>query len=203
MNKLPIIRSTPLTKKERNAAMRKADFNEKVEALRKATGKMETRTLSCVCVRTGQHYEVIFERFSENHKFQISRIEKHEKSTAKNISPLNGLFSGSMSESKSFDVNEFDFSGWACPYCGDDRRIHCTACEYVVCGKRMRVLPDGREAYACHDACGNTGTLVPVERISAKSGGSRRSEMGSTKNSPKKDRPRLTGEDNLRLGRPR
>lgn len=203
MNKFPIPRVTPMTKQEQKAASRKADIDEKVAALRKATGKTETRTLSCVCSRTGRHFTAVFERFSGNHKFQISRIEEFENSTMKKGSSVKGLLAGSMQEAKSFDANEFNFFGWVCPFCRNDRPIHCGKCGDFGCGDRIHVVPDGREMHACHDACGNSGPLVPLERISATGGGSGPSAMSSTKNSPKKDRPRLTGKDNLRLDRPR
>ena len=220
MKNLPVLRNKNLARRVQEAAARRDAFVQKAGALRKATGKKETRTLSCVCVRTGQHFSVIFDRVSENHNFQVSCIEKHERSTVKKRAPFKGLLAGSKPTVKSFDANDFDFSGWVCPYCGNEHPINCTACGHVVCGDRMRVLPNGRESFACHDACGGTGTLVPCNRVSATSGASGQSGNGSTKRLPQSSRPRLTcappgsagagcasrnlkGRDNPRLERPR
>ncbi len=213
MKNLPALRNRNLARRVQEAAARRDAFVRKAGALREATGKKETRTLSCVCVRTGQHFSVIFDRISENHNFQVSRIEKHEKSFVKKLAVFESLFAESGPKVKSFDANEFDFSGWVCPYCGNEHSINCTACGHVVCGDRKRVLPNGRESFACHDACGSTGTLVPCDRVSATSGASGQSgnglsllklaQTGSTKALPQSSRLRLKGRDNLRLESPR
>jgi hypothetical protein len=97
MNNLPALRNRNLARRVQEAAARRDAFVQKAGALRKANGKKETRTLSCVCVRTGQHFSVIFDRISENHNFQVSRIEKHEKSIVKKLAVFESLIASSAS----------------------------------------------------------------------------------------------------------
>lgn len=67
---------------------------------------------------------------------------------------------------ESFDINEFDFTGWYCPCCGyakdtpvRHRFIRCGRCHEYMCGARVKQLPDGKFYFRCHDRCGHSGVL--------------------------------------------
>lgn len=143
----------------------KRAFDEKIAALRKATGKKEHRVLPFICARLGRPYGVIFERVSPAHKFQIARLEK-EKDGEGRSGLLGRLFAQGVAASESFDAAEFDVSGLYCPWCatkGDS--VYCTQCEQQVCRGRTRTLDNGTKLFACHDGCGASGTLSPYGKV--------------------------------------
>jgi len=67
---------------------------------------------------------------------------------------------------KRFPAEEFDTSGWYCPWCGHGRDagvrllyVQCFQCRQLVCGSRVREIADGVATFACHPACGCSGPL--------------------------------------------
>jgi hypothetical protein len=142
---------------------RQEAFANAVAAFRQATGKAEARIIPCRCAVTGAPFAILFERMSPAHRFQISRIEKHE--AAGNKSKTNG---GAFSRKpqQSYDAGEFDWTGCVCPHCGNRGGVvYCNGCGETVCAGRVRPLPDGSKAFACHDGCGATGTTGPASHV--------------------------------------
>lgn len=188
MSKLPTRRNgLPAEQKEDRGAPPRS-FEETAAAMRRATGKADTRTLYGCCAEAGRKFTVTFERVSPAHQYQIVSIEKEPEPKAGGKGGLfaaAGRFAGKGAPMQEFASSEFDQSGWACPCCGDSRRIICGECGYIVCGARLRILPDGRESYACHDACGATGTLVSTDRVRGAAGGGNRLEMKTGKKAAK------------------
>jgi hypothetical protein len=143
------------TNRETAAPAREEEFASAVAALRKATGTTEARVVPCRCAVTGQAFSLRFERLSPAHRFQIARIDKAEH--------LGGQFKTSsvvrrMAQQNSYAASEFDCTGFQCPHCGDrSGLVYCNQCRETVCGGRVRPLPDGSRAFACHDGCGATG----------------------------------------------
>jgi hypothetical protein len=66
----------------------------------------------------------------------------------------------------SFQVTDFDFSGWYCLHCGHAQHgtvlhmfIECGKCGEYVCGARVRQIEGGAILFACHDGCGSGGRI--------------------------------------------
>jgi hypothetical protein len=146
------------------AALRRETFQNEVAAFRTATGKPETRSIPCRCAVTGQGFSIVFERQSPAHRFQIARIER-ENAAGDRPNGFSGLFSRPPQQ-KSYDAGEFDWAGYVCPHCGNGSgTVHCGQCRETVCAGRVRALPDGSKAFACHDGCGSTGTIEPSSHV--------------------------------------
>ncbi len=55
---------------------------------------------------------------------------------------------------------------YACPHCGNRAgTVYCGDCEETICAGRVRSLPNGGRAFACHDACGATGELEACSHV--------------------------------------
>lgn len=68
---------------------------------------------------------------------------------------------------ENFNINDFDFTGWYCPYCGHakdqpvvTRFVRCGRCHEYVCGARVEEKTNGQTYFACHDKCGNRGMMT-------------------------------------------
>jgi hypothetical protein len=77
-------------------------------------------------------------------------------------------------QQQSYEAGEFDLTGCVCPHCGTRAGIvYCQGCGETVCAGRVRPLPDGSKAFACHDGCGATGTTGPATHVRGGAGASR------------------------------
>jgi hypothetical protein len=160
------------TNRETAAPAREEEFASAVAALRKATGTTEARVVPCRCAVTGQAFSLRFERLSPAHRFQIARIDKDD-GAAGQVNTGIGL-SGRKPPQYSYDAGEFDWTGFQCPACGNrSGLVYCNECGETVCGGRVRPLPDGSKAFACHDGCGATGTIGPAAHVRGGAGESR------------------------------
>ena len=147
-------------------------FANSVAALRKATGTTEARIVPCRCAVTGQPFSLRFERLSPAHRFQIVLIDKNESSGGQ-VNTGIGL-SGRTPLQSSYGAGEFDWTGFQCPTCGNrSGLVYCNQCGETVCGGRVRPLPDGSKAFACHDGCGATGKTGPATHVRGGAGESR------------------------------
>lgn len=172
MNNLPARKTTVPAKRESRALARKQDFKAKVAALRKATGKAETRVIPFRCAVTGRRFVVTFERLDPADKFRIVRTEKDPSAANEAANPLRRFLAAKATSAESFDAGEFDRSGWHCPWCGhDEGAIHCGRCGETVCGGRTKTHADGAETFHCHEGCGNSGRTVPTDRVHGSAGG--------------------------------
>lgn len=142
---------------------RKVTFANEMAAYRKATGKNEKREIPCRCAVTAWPFTLQFERVSPAHRFQIARIETGpERDGERRLarSPF-----ARAPQRRSYDAAEFDWAGCICPHCHASGLINCNGCGETVCGGRVRTLPNGGRAFACHDACGETGETAPATQI--------------------------------------
>jgi hypothetical protein len=140
-------------------------FANAVAAFRQATGKAEARIIPCRCAVTGEPFAIQFERMSPAHRFQIARIEAFEATTSLEQKSATSVFSRKPQQ-QSYDAGEFDWTGCVCPHCGNRAGIvYCNGCGETVCAGRVRPLPDGSKAFACHDGCGATGTTGPATHV--------------------------------------
>ena len=141
---------------------RQEAFANAVAAFRQATGKAETRVVPCRCAVNGEPFAILFERMSPAHRFQIARIERTE-ATGSERAANGGTVFGRQPPQQSYDAGEFDWTGCVCPHCGNRAGVvYCNGCGETVCAGRVRPLPDGSKAFACHDGCGATGTTGPA-----------------------------------------
>jgi hypothetical protein len=146
------------------ATTRGEEFAKAVAAFRQATGKAEARVIPCRCAVTSELFAIVFERMSPAHRFQIARIEA-ESAAGDGPNGLARLFARTPQQD-AYDAGEFDWAGCACPHCGNRTGVVCcNECGETVCAGRVRPLPDGSRAFACHDRCGATGTLVPATHV--------------------------------------
>jgi hypothetical protein len=163
-------RKTPDTAED-PAATRQDVFVNSVAALRKATGTTEARVVPCRCAETGGAFSLRFERLSRAHRFQIARIDKDDQFGGQ--IKTSGVLSR-MAQQNSYDADEFDCTGFQCPHCGDrSGLVYCNQCRDTVCGGRVRPLPDGSKAFACHDGCGATGRTGSATHVHGGAGESR------------------------------
>jgi hypothetical protein len=150
---------------------RQEAFANAVAAFRQATGKAEARVVPCRCAVTGEPFAIQFERMSPAHRFQIARIERTEM-TGNEHATSGSVFS--RQPAQSYDAGEFDWTGCVCPHCGNRAGVvYCNGCGETVCAGRVRPLPDGSKAFACHDGCGATGTTAPATHVHGGAGASR------------------------------
>ena len=169
---------------------RQEAFANAVAAFRQATGKAEARVVPCRCAVTGAPFAILFERMSPAHRFQIARIEGYEAMAPHKQKSAGGLFSRKPQQ-QSYAAGEFDWTGCVCPHCGSHAGVvYCNGCGETVCAGRVRPLPDGSKAFACHDGCGATGTTGPATHVRGGAGASRPA-LGHT---PQLPRPSAAGQ---------
>jgi hypothetical protein len=145
-------------------ATRSEAFANAVAAFRQATDKAEARVVPCRCAVTAEPFLIVFERLNPAHRFQIAQIKRYE--AAGNASKTNGGAFSRKPQQQSYDASEFDWTGWVCPHCGNRAGVVCcNGCGETVCAGRVRPLPDGGKAFACHDGCGATGTTGPASHV--------------------------------------
>jgi hypothetical protein len=155
------------------AETRQEAFANAVAAFRQATGKVEARVIPCRCAVTGEPFAILFERMSPAHRFQIARIQGYEATAPHEQKSAGGMFDRKPQQ-QSYEAGEFDWTGCVCPHCGNRAGIvYCNGCRETVCAGRVRPLPDGSKAFACHDGCGATGTTGPATHVHGGAGASR------------------------------
>ena len=182
--KLPATRTTALPAKQ--------DFDAKLAAFKKAHGFRERYTMVCHCSRHGRPFEVVFERACETERFTVSAVNK--------LTERAGGGDSAAPQEKSFDVRQFNTSGWYCPWCSMRSWIHCHCgrnnCEY-------RFKQTGGTRYTCEPGCGSTGDIAPMTEIAASAASGAPAEMKkrgasalpntSRTSLPRPNLPRLTG----------
>ena len=152
-------------------AMRDA-FANSVAALRKATGTTEARIVPCRCAMTGQPFSLRFERLSPAHRFQIARIDKNEVPAGRSI-PALACPAARRCRAPMTPANSTGLVSNARIAATASGLVYCNQCGETVCGGRVRPLPDGSKAFACHDGCGATGTTGPATHVRGGAGESR------------------------------
>jgi hypothetical protein len=180
-------------------AARQSEFARKVEQLRMASGKLESRKIHFMCARTGGQYYAAFERMNPASKFRIARIEK----VMQEMASAGAAGAAKAPAVTSFNMGEFDWRELACPYCNnEDGFVRCSGCNQNVCQARTRMLPDGRTWFVCHESCGNSGETVPIHEVNG-AANPRRGEA-SRAALPGRSQAALPGGGNVpRLGGPR
>ena len=111
------------------------------------------------CAETGKPFFVRFTRYSPSHGFQLVSVSKTPETPS--IAQQRHVSGKTGRHEQPFDAADFDWTGWFCPHCGHKETFcQCARCHEYVCGKRVRRHEDGTETFACHDGCGETGTIA-------------------------------------------
>ena len=119
----------------------------------------EIRQIRFRCAQNGMAFWVDFTRLSTDDMFTISGYEKISMPAADDTAEVDTK----VTAEQTFDINEFDSTGWTCFFCGhcvdECSFIKCGRCKELVCGSRVRALPDGRLEFHCHTGCGSVGVV--------------------------------------------
>ena len=140
------------TTKKVQLAAQQSSFAQKVQAMRVATGKVESRRVNFRCACTSAGFHADFERANPTERFRIARIEKEIAASAP--AGFGGGFGLTRPRSNTaFDYREFDTTGWHCPWCNRcDGFVHCTDCGENVCKARTTTRAGWRRVVHLH-AC--------------------------------------------------
>lgn len=140
MTKLPV--------KPEGGAGRQGSLDHVISQLRSKTNKPERRLVTVVCSSHGQGFDVVFERTDPRKRYKIARIEKNVPGAVGGL-PARHLAS-SAATTASFDIKEFDNSGFACPWCRNtDGQVFHHECETYYCGGSRHVAADGTDLFTC------------------------------------------------------
>lgn len=113
----------------------------------------EARTVRFRCACNGKPFEVVFAYDAHRRMYKPVRIDKRPRQSGSGAG-------ASYTEPgvQSFDMEEFDFTGWVCPWCGLDPKGRGP--EFIRCGKCNEYICAGRtvdDMFRCHDGCGRQG----------------------------------------------
>jgi len=115
----------------------------------------EARTVMFRCACNGKPFYVVFAYEAHMCKYKPVRIEKQpQQQSSGEGAPY------TEPGSQSYDLREFDFRGWVCPWCGLDRKGRGS--EFIRCGKCRAYICQGRTVngvFRCHDGCGRWGKV--------------------------------------------
>jgi hypothetical protein len=124
--------------------------------------EVDYRVIPFRCSQTGERFKVVFSRDSKEERYRIKAVSQEDKFT---VTPYSRAHYA-VDADQSFDVKEFDDSGWHCGVCewGKDQRVdptyvRCGRCRELVCGRRSYTAADGKKLFRCHVGCGNEGVL--------------------------------------------
>lgn len=126
------------------------------------------------CAQNGAEFFVLFKRTSAGEKFRITSIDI--------VPQLRTIVSRdaraqmrSQPHLKTFSANEFDVSGWQCPYCRHGASavkflfVKCAKCNRLVCGSRVISISNGPNTFHCTPECSGSGVLSgEIENYDAK-----------------------------------
>lgn len=127
------------------------------------------------CARQGLKFTAWFVRRGASDLFVLDEIEKLIR--APSITDLFRRRRPSNTPASLDDIDRFDFTGWACPYCnhghaGLDGAFFACSCGELICGGRSRRTLLGATIYKCHSGCGVEGRASgPIGKIKARSSG--------------------------------
>lgn len=132
----------------------------------------DLRQVEYVCTATGKPFTSIFRRIDPGTPYQFERNQKGTGSlyrAAYDDAERHGMAIEQEPEEEHYAVGEFDFTGWACGWCGNEGRMTCS-CDTKLCRGEARAIAHG---YRCRcPACGDvndfTGKATTVSGMSAR-----------------------------------
>jgi len=135
-------------------AAKTEDFAAKLGALRMATGRADRFVSLCACAVHDRPFTVVYERTDPAKPFTITGIHKDSESDT--------ATGKGTARSRTLPVDEVDWTGWQCAYCGNDQQVRCSQCDTVVCGGRTRRYPGTQEIFECRASCGRRSATIPA-----------------------------------------
>jgi hypothetical protein len=136
-------RSTPT-----RSPMDRVSFEARIAELRRTHDLPETRVGHYRCAVHGRPFTVTFGRLHSADKFRVQTIDK--------VSSGGGR--GPRPKALTWDVREFDYSGWRCAWCNHaDATLELTE---ILCGRCGEQVCGGRSSpgyFRCTQACGTEG----------------------------------------------
>lgn len=142
------------------------DFEKKLATFRKKTFRPELVEVPFRCSKTGDRAVYIYEKGKPDEKYRLIETRKIEIVES---SPIGRFFSNPKSTRtvKSYNSDDFNDIGRACPWCGSDRFVvDCPNCHEATCGGTTRRLESGSEQHTCHPGCKANFSLGPATRFS-------------------------------------
>lgn len=132
----------------------------------------DLRQLEYVCTATGKPFTSIFRRHASGASYQFERNQKGTGSlyrAAYDDAERHGMAIEQEPEEENYAVGEFDFTGWACGWCGNAGRMTCS-CDAKLCRGEAHAIAHG---YRCRcPACGDvndfTGKATTLTGMSAR-----------------------------------
>jgi hypothetical protein len=149
------------------AVSRKNEMAKQLDAMRRELAvRPEERIVDFACAYSGAPFHVRFSRTSPAERFAVAAIVRGGQ--PRQNSQMPSTWPGSASApSASFDIAEFDLSGWECPWCQASKMtkphsfVHCGDCGDLVCTGRSSVLPNGKCWFSCQPRCGKESVTGP------------------------------------------
>lgn len=181
------------------SAIRDHQVGKVLGDMRKDISGPQERVIDFVCACSGAPFHVRFTRASPAERFTIASIERDGQ--PRQAGQPSTFWAGSAAPpSASFDVTEFDVSGWTCPWCQATKGtvpysfVRCAKCNELACTGRTSMLPNGKGWFACHDRCGSEGvTGEPMKRVDG------REQQSRKRLPPASEPPKLSGTTTPRL----
>ena len=131
----------------------------------------DLRQLEYVCTATGKPFTSIFRRHASGAPYQFERNQKGTGSlyrAAYDDAERHGMAIDQEPKEEDYAIGEFDFTGWACGWCGNAGRMTCS-CDTKLCRGEAHAIAHG---YRCRcPACGEvndfTSKLTTITGMSA------------------------------------
>lgn len=117
----------------------------------------EFHSISFHCAKTGSEFSAKFSRKSQGERFRIREIRTIKDNPS---SPRSEPDNAPVSHT--FNANDFDFTGWYCPYCqynSGPQFVKCNRCQRLICGAQIITNQDGTQTFRCAPDCGGGGPL--------------------------------------------
>jgi hypothetical protein len=133
------------------------EFAAKLAAFKSAHGIRERFSMVCYCSRFGKPFEAIFERASENERFEVSSITKLTAGAS-------AQSCGTPAVARTYAADLFGMSGWSCPYCRASGWVHCS-CGTNTCSHQLNDAKDGM--HRCEPGCGTISKAIPLKEMTA------------------------------------
>lgn len=133
-------------------------FEDTMQALKAASGKVEHRIIPMRCAKTLKPFAIICKRAPDEKRFTLEKIATEIPATTSKKGVLAKHFSGGSGTKAAFDAAEFNLAKWDCPWCGDySGTVNCGHCQVTYCGGTKVRHDDGRKTYTCAPGCPSTG----------------------------------------------
>lgn len=140
------------------------------------------------CAKHGMKFSAWFVSKGATNAHVLDEIERHDEPPSI-LALFRAPMRGPRQPETHDDIGNFDFTGWACPYCqhgydGPGGAFFACSCGELVCGGRSRRTLLGATIYRCHDGCGVEGRASgTIDRVVTQSAAQARLRVSAGKQS--------------------